>query len=154
MIMQIHADICQTYANICKYVQIYANIWNYIQIYANISKYMQMYANIYKYMQMYTKISKILQMYANICKYNQINVRCPNFHFPELFGRFEFRILNSVNNYLTGSNFELRIRARFVGFSYFDLIWKGITTEHFHCFREYFTDARNTVERKNSSNRW
>ena len=73
---------------------------------------MQIYANICK--NICANICKYMQMYANICKYMQIYVRCPNFHFPELFGRFEFRILNSLKNYLGGSNFELRIRARFI----------------------------------------
>ena len=95
-----------------KYFQIFANICKCMQIY----KYMQMYVNIFKFLQIYVNISKYMQIYVNICKYNQmqIYVRCPNFHFPELFGRFEFRILNSLKNYLGGSNFELRIRARFI----------------------------------------
>ena len=63
---------------------------------------------------MYAIICKYMQTYANTCTYMQIYVRCPNFNFPELFGRFEFRILNSLKNYLGGSNFELRIRARFI----------------------------------------
>ena len=37
-----------------------------------------------------------------------------NFNFPELFGGFEFRILDSLKNYLRGSNFELRILAGFI----------------------------------------
>ena len=65
-------------------------------------------------MQSYANICKHMQTYANICTYMQIYVRCPNFNFLELFGRFEFRILNSLKNYLGGSNFELRIRARFI----------------------------------------
>ena len=108
MIMQIYANICQTYANICKYMKIYANICKCMQIYTNI------YANVYKLIQISVNICKYIQICANICKYTQIYARCPNFHFPELFGRFEFRILNSLKNYLGGSNFELRIRARFI----------------------------------------
>ena len=89
-------------------------------------------------MQIYANICKHMQTYANICTYMQIYVRCPNFNFPELFGRFEFRILNSPKKYLGVriSNYGFAPDL-FVGFSDFELIWKGITTEHFHCFREY-----------------
>ena len=129
MIMQIYANICQTYANICKYVQIYANIFKYMQIYQNICKYIHIckhmpnickYINICKYMAticIYIYIYICMQIYENLCKhyqYMQTYVRCPNFNFLKLFGRFEFRILNSLKNYLGGSNFELRIRARFI----------------------------------------
>ena len=78
-----------------------------------------------------------MQIYTNICKYVQIYARCLN--FPELFGRFEFRILNSLENYLGVriSNYGFATDL-FVGSSDFELILKGITTEHFHCFREYY----------------
>ena len=60
--------------------------------------------------------------------------------------------ISTFQNYLGGSNFEFWIHWRiiwgvrisnygfspdlFVGSSDFELILKGITTEHFHCFRE------------------
>ena len=41
----------------------------------------------------------------------------------------------------------------FVGCSYFELIWKGSTTEHFHCFREYVWDRTTIEDDHNSSSR-
>ena len=91
---------------------------------------MQTYANICKYMEIYANICKYMQIYANICSVSEFPfsgiiwaVRISNSEFAEevLGGR--------ISNY--GFAPDL-----FVGFSYFELIWKGITTEHFHCFRE------------------
>ena len=51
----------------------------------------------------------------------------------ELCGGFEFRITDSRQIAIVGS-------------SDFELILKGITTEHFHCFREYFPDDKETEQ--------
>ena len=110
----------QIYANIYKYmhiyIYIYANICKYMQICANMCKYTQTYVNICNHVKsiyIYIYVCKY-KIYSNFCKYMQIYVRCPNLFFPEWLWRFEFRILNSLKNYLGGWNFELRIRARFI----------------------------------------
>ena len=90
----------------------YTQIYKYMQTYAN-----YMYAIICKYMQTYANICKPMHIYANICSVSE-------FQFSGIIWAVR------ISNY----GFAPDV---FVSFSYFELIWKGITTEHFHCFREY-----------------